>query len=669
VIQKMAKFHIEKSLFPAGPLRCILIGIGTDVGKTLVATLLTKYFPVAYWKPIQSGAEQPADCDAYRVREGVGPAVEIIPENLLLQKPFSPHKCLRLENKSLNVKSILQQFSQISVNQGLIIETAGGLYCPLDEVNTNLDLVKALELPVILVSKHYLGSLNHTLMTYDLLKRANIPILGLAFVGTNHLQDEEFLQQKTGLKTLCTIDCEEMITPEHFRHDDHPVIQDLTEKDRRFVWHPFSKLYDDSAFSPQVVQKAQGAYYYLEDGRKIFDGISSWWVNIFGHGHPYLQQKLHEQFQRMDHILFAGFTHPGAINLAERLVQKCSIKNDQPYQKCFFSDNGSTAVEVALKMALQREVLLRGEKARKKILCFQHSYHGDTFGAMSMSERGLFNKPFWPYLFDVDFVIPPLPGKEEQSWEQFSQLVSSGNYCLFLFEPILQGSGGMLIHDKTILARMIDYAHQQEMITIADEVMTGYYRTGTFLACEQVPSERRPDLVCLSKGITGGVMPLGVTICGEKIVSAFSSGPQQAVFYHGHSYTANPLSLSLAQATLDLLEQDLWQESIAQLVQAQQKACLSFSELQHNDRSISVRSCGTIFVLEFHEKESGSTHYQHPLRNVLYETFLKQNILLRPLGNVLYLMPPYCITQDELKNIHQKIKEVAQQFLAGTLSC
>lgn len=318
----------------------------------------------------------------------------------------------------------------------------------------------------------------------------------------------------------------------------------------------------------------------------------------------------------------------------------------------FYSDNGSTAVEVALKMAIQRENL-RGS-CKRKLLAFQGAYHGDTFGAMALGERGLFTRHFQSYFFEVTFMTPPTPGKENQSWEEFQQAIAGGDVGAFIFEPLLQGSAGMVVHDSQVLNRMVQVCQTQGITTIADEVMTGFYRTGHFRASAVL--DVSPDLLCFSKGITGGVMPLGATVCHQDLVEAFRPATPEHIFFHGHSYTGNPLALSLANASLDLLERPEVQEQI-RLIQKTQKQgqedLSTFVANQGRQHQVEIRCLGTMLAMEI-RTEGG--HYLHSLRERLYLHFLEQGILLRPLGNIVYTLPPYCSTSQDLSLVHEAMK-------------
>lgn len=407
-----------------------------------------------------------------------------------------------------------------------------------------------------------------------------------------------------------------------------------TLRDQSCVWHPFTQAQIEPP--PIAILKGKGSYLYSEDGTAYLDAISSWWTNLHGHAHPYIAEKIAAQAMELEHVIFAGFTHPQAIVLAERLLSLLP----QGMQRIFYSDNGSTAVEVALKMAVQTR---RG----KQLLSFQGAYHGDTFGAMAAAGKTHYNRPFWPYLFEVHSIPPPLFGKESECWDAFEKAIRHGNIGVFIFEPLIQGSGGMRLHSGKILAKMIQACHEKGIITIADEVMTGFGRTGPLFACSRLGVT--PDLICLSKGITGGFLPLGVTAAKEFLFEAFLSSDAARAFLHGHSYTANPIACSAANASLDLVIQPECEKARNMIESEHQRFQKSWG---NHPKLLRCDILGTILAVEY---KTDQASYYHPLKNQLIDFFRKRQILIRPLGNVLYIFPPYCFTKDELEKIYSSI--------------
>lgn len=423
------------------------------------------------------------------------------------------------------------------------------------------------------------------------------------------------------------------------------VERTLLEEDSAYVWHPFTQ--HQTAGSPTLITKAKGAYLFKSDNTALFDAISSWWVNLHGHSHPHIVRALHNQLKTLDHVLFAGITHPPATLLAKELIQFLP----SGFSKVFFSDNGSTAVEVAIKMALQKE----GQNSPKKmkVLSFQGSYHGDTFGAMSASGKSDFNRPFWNHMFHVETIPPPLPGDEEKSFQAFKSKVNEGSFAAFIFEPLVLASGGMKLYDKTTLALMIKEAKKNEILTIGDEVMTGFYRLGAPFASHLIGES--PDILCLSKGITGGFLPLGATVTTDAVFSSFLSDDLKNSFLHGHSYTGNPLSCRAALASLELLKKPSCKAQVKKISHAHQQFT---KKIRGHDRLHRIDSLGTLLALEL---KGGNGGYFNPLKHEITRFFLEKNIFLRPLGNVLYLLPPYCTKDEELKNIFDAIEQFLER--------
>lgn len=415
-------------------------------------------------------------------------------------------------------------------------------------------------------------------------------------------------------------------------------MSDLVEKDLNTIWHPYTQM--KLAPNPIPIVKGEGAYLFTENGDKFIDAVSSWWVNIHGHSHPYIAQKVFEQLLQLEHVIFAGFTHPQAVKLAENLLS--IIPKNQ--SKIFYSDNGSTAIEVALKMCLQYWGN-KGEK-RLKILAFNHAYHGDTFGAMAVSGRSAFTAAFDSLLFDVEFIDLPNNENIAELKSRISALKS--DLACFVFEPLVLGSGGMLMYEAQHLDELILHCKNENVLTIIDEVMTGFGRTGKLFASDHLT--QKADLMCFSKGLTGGTMPLGVTSCTQEIYDAFLSDDKIKTLFHGHSFTANPVACAAANASFDLLMQPETQKNLDRIVNKHKNFA---NEIKNHPKLKDVRQCGTIIAFEW--KTEGTSYFNN-IRDVLYNFFLDRGIILRPLGNILYILPPYCIKNEDLDFIYAEIK-------------
>lgn len=417
-------------------------------------------------------------------------------------------------------------------------------------------------------------------------------------------------------------------------------MSELLLQDKKNIWHPFTPL--EGSEDPLLITSADGVYLHTHDGRKIIDAISSWWVNLHGHSKKEIAKAVAAQASQLEHVIFAGFTHEPAIKLSENLLSILPAGQS----KIFFSDNGSTAVEVALKLALQYWYNLGHPK--KKIIAFEGAYHGDTFGSMAVGERGLFTKPFFPFLFDVQFVEFPTNKNEDDVINTFKSLVANGDVACFIFEPLVQAAGGMRMYAPTVLDTLVAHAQQNNVISIADEVFTGFGRTGRLFASDYL--ENSPDVIALSKGLTGGTLPLGVTSCNKKIVDAFTSNELNKTFFHGHSYTANPIACAAANASFELLMSSPCRDNIARISAKHKKFAREFGTTKVIKE---VRTLGTILAIEI---ASGETSYENSIRKSIYSFFLNRNILLRPLGNVIYILPPYVITDAELDLIYESIR-------------
>lgn len=395
---------------------------------------------------------------------------------------------------------------------------------------------------------------------------------------------------------------------------------------------------------PIPIVRGEGAVLFGADGREYLDMISSWWVNLHGHAHPHIAQRVSEQLHTLEHVIFAGFTHQPAVELAERLLTV--LPPDKA--KIFYSDNGSTAVEVALKMAFQ--YWYNFGQPRRKVVALEGAYHGDTFGAMAVSGRSAFTAPFVPFLFDVEYLPVPILGQEEVVLEQ-AQALFTDEVAAFIAEPLVQGAGGMVMYEPSVLNELFRLARRNGSLVIADEVMTGFGRTGRLFASDYLIE--KPDLICLSKGLTGGTMALGVTACTQPIYDAFLSDDKFKTLFHGHSYTANPLACTAGLASLDLT---LSSETAAAWQRIGESHAAFAKRLGQYATVDTVRQRGTL--LAFDLVSSGETSYFNTIRDRAYNFLLERGVLMRPLGNVLYFMPPYCITNEQLHYAYEQVEEL-----------
>ncbi len=423
------------------------------------------------------------------------------------------------------------------------------------------------------------------------------------------------------------------------------------------IWHPFTNSALDPA--PILVERAEGVWLHTKDDRKIIDAISSWWVNLHGHANPRIAAAIAEQVRKMEHVIFAGFTHEPAEKLAEGLRKWVAPQLTQ----LFFSDDGSTAVEVALKMAVQH-FSNQGRTKKKEIVALEHGYHGDTAGAMSVSDDSPFTEPFRSMRYPVHRVLSPYLYRrpagttEEEYLEHCVRALSnlfeekSETIACLILEPLVQGAGGMIVYPAEYLRKARELCTQYDVLLIADEVMTGFGRTGKMFACDLAGVV--PDLVCLSKGITGGFLPMGVTLCTDRVEVAFRSENRMHTFYHGHSYTGNALACAAANASLQIFEDEPVFDRIATIAKINEERLKEFHRFSVVGET---RQIGTIGAIELRAEDPG---YLSGMRPKLYGFFLERGVLLRPLGNVVYVMPPYVISRDELHRVYDVIQEAVE---------
>lgn len=426
----------------------------------------------------------------------------------------------------------------------------------------------------------------------------------------------------------------------------------LSARDKASIWHPFTQ----SATAPDNIGivKAEGVWLYAEDGRRFLDGTASWWVNAHGHAHPHIAKRIAKQALKLEHIIFAGFTHEPAVQLAEQLLRLAG----NPYGKVFYSDNGSTSVEVALKIALQ--YFHNKAERRNHIIAFENSYHGDTFGAMSVGHRNAFSAPFGDLLFNVSFLPAPDQTPADALLQRLNEILANHPTAAFIFEPLVQGANGMRMYPAESLNLLMARCKEAGVLCIADEVFTGFWRTAKPFASQYL--DFPPDLLCLSKTLTGGFLPLGATLVPNTVFEAFRDIEVGKTFFHGHSYTANPLSCTAALASLELFDGHTLNR-INGIARRQATFC---KQLQEHPALSAARCLGTILALEL--KTEAETGYLNPVASEITAFFLSEGIYLRPLGNVIYCTPPYCIQDDELQIIHNSILRFLNQRISTSVA-
>lgn len=419
----------------------------------------------------------------------------------------------------------------------------------------------------------------------------------------------------------------------------------LSERDLLYNWHPYTQ-HKTAQFHPAIV-RGKDALLWDENGNEFIDAIASWWVNPFGHSNQIIADAIYKQLTTLEHVLFGGFTHDKAVLLSEKLME--ILPSNQ--KKIFYSDNGSTAVEVAIKGCLQY-FYNKGEK-RTKIIAFEDAFHGDTFGAMAASGISFYTEAFKSSLLEVVRVPIPTQGNEQKALEILENLVKTDEYAAFIFEPLVLGAAGMVMYQPEILEKMITICNQNNVFTIADEVMTGFGKTGKTFATDYL--QVKPDVMCLSKALTGGTIPMAITTFCQQIYDGFYDDDVNKALFHGHTFTANPTGCAAALASISLLQTDEMQHNI-QRVNASH---LAFEEkIKSHPKVATTRVLGTIFALEI--KTETAESYYGTMRTKLFKFFMENGIIMRPIGNIVYILPPYIITESQLQKIYQTIENALE---------
>ncbi len=419
----------------------------------------------------------------------------------------------------------------------------------------------------------------------------------------------------------------------------------LSEKDQLYHWHPYTQ-HQTTGLLPAIVQ-GKGALLWDENGKEYIDAIASWWVNPFGHSNQVIADAIYKQLTTLEHVLFGGFTNKPAVLLAEKLME--ILPSNQ--KKIFYSDNGSTAVEVAIKASLQ--YFYNKNQKRTKIIAFEDAFHGDTFGAMASSGITFFTEAFQGSLLEVVRIPVPTAGNEIIALQALEKLVETNEFAAFIFEPLCQGAAGMVMYAPEVLDKMIILCKANCVFTIADEVMTGFGKTGKTFAIDYL--ETNPDMMCLSKALTGGTIPMAITTFTQEIFNGFLDEDVNKAFFHGHTFTANPTGCTAALASITLLETEEMQNKIQRIHHLH----LDFEQkIKNHSKVKTTRILGVIFALEI--KTENRESYYGNLRNKLYHFFIENGIILRPVGNTVYILPPYIITDEQLEKVYQVVEKALE---------
>lgn len=624
----------------------LVLGTDTDAGKTTFALLWLARFAERYhyWKPVESGQS-----DSVQVARLV-PGAMVYPPCQRFAEPVAPPLAARREGKAVACAAdIVQARPAVPASVSLLIESFGGPFSPLNERESQLALLVALRENAVLVGSSALGAVGRTLQAVAALRAEWHTPAAVVLMGPRDEYALEAIRQHEPDLPVFALTPPMEWTAENVRRaaeeqaaelealraaldaQDRPFTESpeaILDGDRRSVWHPYTSLRDPDP--PLPIVAAQDEFLALADGRTLIDGIASWWTILHGHLYPPLMQELRAASRQVDHVLFAGATHPWGVELAGLLLESLGWAGG----RVFYSDNGSTAVEVALKMAYQFWCH-RGEPGRTRFVGFEHAYHGDTFGAMAVSRDPVFFGRFEPLLLKAD-ILPLDPERLDEHLH-----VMRGQVAAVILEPLVQGAGGMRMHTPETLHRIVEVAHRNDVLFIADEVMTGMGRTGTLWAHRA--ADVRPDLVCAAKTLAGGVLSLAATLAAPHVVAAWETDDRTRTFFHGHSFTAHPLACALAVRNLRLLTPEC--------LQAPRRMAAFWNEalapLREHPRVKDVRVCGSIGAVELDVPGGYLAEASRQLR----AECLRRGVLLRPLGAVLYALPPFGTSLASLARI------------------
>lgn len=629
-------------------------GAGTGVGKTVVSALLCAALDAHYFKPFQTGDDSDT-AEAARLA-GLSPE-RVTPPVFHLKAPLSPLQAAELEGLPLDIAAVgLPQTAR-----PVIVEGAGGALVPIAPGQDMARLMERLGLPVVIAAHSGLGTVNHTLLTIEALRLRGLDVAGVALSGEPNAANRRDIERLGGVPVVVEIPWLDPLTPEALRAlvpsltlPAAPEPADVAGWDERHVWHPFTQ----AATAPRPMQavRGRGARIFTGDGRELIDLVASWWVNPHGHAHLHVARAVARQASTLEQVLFADFTHEPAARLSKALADILP----GGLSRVFFSDNGSTAVEVALKMAAQywRN---QGRLERRRVAAFQGGYHGDTVGAMSVGMSCGYYKGFEPWTFEVDFLPYPATWHADPDAEarQATALAVAENYfsvhagtvAAVLIEPLVQGASGMRMADPGFVRRMTELARRAGALVIYDEVMTGFGRTGTMFACERV--QAAPDIICLAKGLTAGFLPMAVTVATEAIYQGFLGETFDRALAHGHSFTANPLGCAAALAGLELFRTE---NTLGRVQALEQVHARRLPELAQRPCLARARWRGSIGAVELAGADKG---YGARVGARLKSFFLDQGYYARTLGEVFYVLPPFCLTPEELDGAYDCLERFA----------
>jgi len=651
----------------------------TDAGKTITGFVLgvllqEKGIDIGILKPVQcAGNDAQFLKKNLKIKDSLS---EINP--YFAKEPISPHLAFAGQKTSINIARIKKQFQALSeAHDFVIVEGAGGLMVPVKGKYLMADLAKDLNLDIIIVSKLSLGTINHTLLTIEQARSCGLGVKGVIF---NQIKkDKRGIPERTNpraIKNLSRIpilgtvpyltkvtrssvlkQCKNKINLNPLlKRKTSSISQRLKEEDKEYVWHPFTQMQDWQKENPLIINYAKGCYLKDTDGNWYLDGVSSLWVNLHGHQHKAIDEAIYRQIKKVSHSTLLGLSNTPAVELARELVKI----TPKALRKVFYSDSGSTAVEIAIKIAYQYWQNI-GKKQKTKIVHLAHSYHGDTLGGVSVGGIDLFHKVYRHLIFKAVKWPTPYPdafGNKKIFEKNFLKSVdnlellfkkSHQTIAALVAEPIVQGAAGMIVWPKGILKRIEKLCQKYNVLLIADEVATGFGRTGRMFACEH--ENVTPDLMCLAKGISAGYLPLAATLTTQKIYDGFLFDyKEQKTFFHGHTYTGNPLACAAALANLKVFQKEKTLKKMQGKIKFLERGLGKFQRLIHVG---DIRQKGLMTGIELVKDKQKKQLYpwQEKIGVKVCQKARERGVILRPLGNVIVLMPPLSIKKNELKEL------------------
>jgi len=681
-----------------------ITGTDTGVGKTVIAAgivglLKESGIDVGVMKPIQSGAIKKnnrlisPDAEFLMRAGGIKDRRDLIVP-FSADAPLSPNIAFKLKNRKIRPEKIFNSFSTLSKKHDfMIVEGIGGISVPILDNYLVIDLIKDLGLPAVIVARAGLGTINHTLLTVKAAKDKGIEVAGIVInnypkmPGICEKTNPEIISKIGQIPVIGLMPYVKNVNVEtrqlgdlikiarksininflKVRYPEEKNQQSLAIEDKRYLWHPFTQMEDWLKEKPLIIQEANGCYLKDIEGKWYLDGISSLWVNVHGHRQKELDSALKQQIDKVSHSTLLGLANIPSIKLSKELVRIAP----GGLNKVFYSDSGSTAVEIALKIAYQYWQH-KGKQDKAKFIHLDNSYHGDTIGSVSVGGIDLFHKIYQPLLFKSIKVDSPYcyrcPKNKKLSNCEFECLLKLGNIlkskhkqiAALIIEPIVQAAGGIIVWPKGILNKIRQLCSKFNVLLIADEVATGFGRTGKMFACEHEGVS--PDILCLGKGISGGYLPLAATLTTDKIYNAFLDDyAKKKTFFHGHTYTGNPLACNVALASLKIFREEKTLAKLQDKISSLRKQLKSFEGLNHIG---DIRQKGFMVGIELvrNKQTKESYGWQEKIGIQVCQEVRKYGVILRPLGNVIVLMPPLAISKKELANLlaatYKSIKEI-----------